>query len=372
MNHPIVLSGYYGELNSGDDALLIAAAWGSMHILGANAIQATCAQLPALPDSVNMDSLFVQKENIKSENLFTLYQACINADYLLYGGGSVFHSSDKMARDCDLLDLNRRKGGAAVGVSFGPFRDSGAEAVASRLADNFFYIGCRDEESVDIIQKIAPQANVEKTFDLAVLLPLAANSTFSYPAAKKRGLGLAFCHYERYIGKEKIIEAKRVNKLIETLNRLTVDDVEELVFIDFNGHPLFGDTGIHKEIIEGLHTNIPIKHLHYHRDPIQVLKTIAQLKGIVGMRLHSSIFGYITNTPTIILSYHPKCDGWAKQIAASQTFTIDSQKFEIDQLQQAILAILAGKYEQPGLPLKEAQKLAMKNWEGVLCSMSQL
>lgn len=368
----ILLSGYYGEYNTGDDALLASAALACYQFFQTDEIVATAAQLPRLDQKCAVTPLYVKEENMKSENLLRLYYHALTSDMIVFGGGSVFHSTDKLTRDLDLIDLSRGKGAIALGVSFGPFRDSGAEQACKKFVNKLSYIGVRDQESFDIVKSLAPDINIEKTFDLAVLFPIAQQeNTVKKSPSKRKGLAISLCHYERYIGLNTATEKIRFEKILNVLNRLTEEDVEELIFIDFNGHPVFGDFDIHCEMIRRLTKQIPVSRIPYHDNPASVLEVISRCKGLVGMRLHSCIFGYITKTPTVILSYHPKCIGWANQIDANSNFTIDSTNFEEEQLYSSIMNILHDKYTSPKLPLQDAQELAMKNWEGALCSMSQ-
>lgn len=363
----ILLSGYYGEYNTGDDALLASAAWGCAQFLQSDDILATANNLPAFEGKLPLSPLYVRKEGIKSENLLRLHYHALTSDLIVFGGGSVFHSTDKLTRDADLVDLNRGTGAVALGVSFGPFRDSGAEKACRNFVNKLSYIGVRDEDSLEIVKSLAPDINVEKTFDLAPLFPFTHKCS-----SKRRGLAISLCNYERYIGSNTDIEKIRFNKILNVLNRLTKEDVEELIFIDFNGHQLFGDADIHDEMISQLKNNIPITRIPYNDNPASVLNLISTCKGLVGMRLHSCIFGYMTETPTVILSYHPKCIGWANQIQANPKFTIDSTNFEEEQLYDSLMNMLNNKFSPPILSFPSAQKLAMKNWEGAVWSMSQL
>ena len=367
----VFLSGYYGEKNTGDDALLLCSLWGCSTFLGSNNICATTLPLPELQKKQAFKPIFRYDETTRNINLLSLYYNALTSNYIVFGGGSVFHSTDKMTRDCDLIDLNRGDRAIAVGVSFGPFRDSAAEMTCKKLLDKFEYIGCRDRESIELIQSLAPHIIAEKTFDLAPILFKTLNLNYIKGDQKpRRGLGLALCNYERYINADKNIEKTRFNKIVTVLNQLSVFDIEEIVLIDFNGHPIFGDSDIHKEIIQQVKCNIPIKHISYHANPIYALNHIANLKGLVGMRLHSAIFGYLTKTPTIIFSYHPKCLGWAEQIGASPNFIIDSTKFEEEELLKCIIDIYSQNYEYPKLEISEAEKLALQNWEGAKCALS--
>lgn len=362
----ILLSGYYGECNTGDDALFASSAFGCSRFLQSDHILATADKLPVLERDLPISPLYVHQEKIKSENLLRLQYHALTSDSIVFGGGSVFHSTDKLTRDADLIDLCRGNSAVAIGVSFGPFRDSGAEKACKHFIDKLSYIGVRDEDSFQIVKSLAPNSNVEKTFDLAPLYPFMPKNP-----RKRRGLAISLCHYERYIGSNIEIEKVRFEKILNVLNRLTKEDVEELIFIDFNGHWLFGDTGIHDEMIGRLTNDIPVTRIPYNDNPTTVLNLISTCKGLVGMRLHSCVFGYMTETPTVILSYHPKCLGWAEQIGANPQFTIDSTDFEEERLQVAIMKILYEKFHSPILSLPGAQKLALKNWKGAVWAMSQ-
>ncbi|UGB28718.1 polysaccharide pyruvyl transferase family protein [Metabacillus sp. B2-18] len=368
----ILLSGYYGEYNTGDDVLLASASWGCNQFLQSNKILATSVRIPSFEKELPVLPLYVEREKSKSENLVRLYYHALTSNMIVFGGGSVFHSTDKLTRDADLIDLSRGEAAIALGVSFGPFRDSGAEQACKKFINKLSYIGVRDEDSFNIVKSLAPDLNIEKTFDLAPLFPFSQQgNNLNNSSSKRRGLAISLCHYERYIGLNTDVEKRRFEKILNVLNRLTLEDVEELIFIDFNGHRVLGDFDIHSEIIKKLNTEIPVTRIPYQHNPAVVLNLISRCRGIVGMRLHSCIFGYMTETPTVILSYHPKCMGWAKEIQANTGFTIDSTQFEEEQLYSSIMNILHDKYIPPILPLPNAQKLAMKNWEGALCSVSQ-
>ncbi|APH06058.1 polysaccharide pyruvyl transferase family protein [Bacillus weihaiensis] len=368
----ILLSGYYGEYNTGDDALLASSSFGCSQFLQSSKTLATAYHIPEFERELQVTPLYVKQEKMKSENLMRLYYHALTSNLIVFGGGSVFHSTDKLTRDSDLIDLSRGRGAVALGVSFGPFRDSGAEQACKTFIKKLSYIGVRDEESFELVKSLVPDVHVEKTFDLAPLFPLSQVDEFlGTKPVKRRGLAISLCHYERYVGLNKDIEEIRLEKISRVLNRLTVEDVEELIFIDFNGHPVFGDVDIHKEMMSRLKGKIPMSRIPYSHNPATVLRLISTCKGMIGMRLHSCVFGYMTETPTIILSYHPKCMGWAEQIRSHPDFTMDSTDFEEEQLYSSIINILHNNYEPPIMPLATAQKLAMKNWEGALCAISQ-
>ncbi|WP_078555036.1 polysaccharide pyruvyl transferase family protein [Alkalihalobacterium alkalicellulosilyticum] len=360
----ILLAGYYGEKNIGDDALLAASAWGCQQILKAKKIHVTATELPSITKHIrNVRPVYVAEERIKSDNLLRLYHRALTSKHIIFGGGSVFHSTEKLTRDSDLVDMCRGES-VALGVSFGPFRDSGAELASKKLIERLAYIGCRDKQSYELVKDLVPYANVELTFDLAPLL--LSMGHFDRTSSTRKGIGLALCHYERYIGGNYEIERKRVEKVIQAIQQLS-DEIEEIVLFDFNNHPIFGDVELNKEVLNRLGTTIPISYIRYKDDPFKVLVEISRVKGLIGMRLHSAVFGYLTETPTIIFSYHPKCLGWAEQIGSDPSFTVDSTNFETDELIHAIIRLLNNEYSYPTLSLEKAKERSLKNLEGAKC-----
>ena len=119
---------------------------------------------------------------------------------------------------------------------------------------------------------------------------------------------------------------------------------------------------IGKAIINKLNARFHVQHVPYAGHPMAVLNQIAGLSCIIAMRLHAAIFGYLTGTPTVMISYHPKCLGWASQIGMPPELIIDSNDFEVDQLSTCIRDVISGKANTPTLLPVQAQNLAVRNW----------
>jgi polysaccharide pyruvyl transferase WcaK-like protein len=89
---------------------------------------------------------------------------------------------------------------------------------------------------------------------------------------------------------------------------------------------------------------------------------ISELRMMIAMRLHAAVFGYMAFTPTIMLSYHPKCLGWVEMIGHPRAFAFDSIEFDIKKMRACIEDIMNGCCFTPDLPFHEAEQLALKNW----------
>ena len=350
--------------NTGDDAFSAVTSWGVKKYLNATKVLIHSSLIPEFKNSQSVQPIYVKKTRFKGENKLRFYYNLLRSKSIVFGGGSIFHSSDILKKQIVLLRLSGKGPHAALGVSIGPFRDSKAEKVCADLLKRLSFVGLRDMSSFDIARSIAPEVRSEKTFDLAVMLPRAEGysiESFS-KGVQRRGIGVALCNYERYIGGDIMREEVRKKKMVEMLRQLDPEENEEIIFIDFNGHDYFGDREIHSEIIAEMGDHIRVRHIPYSPNPMEVLRMISGLRAIIAMRLHAAVFGYISQTPTIMLSYHPKCTDWANEIEMPQGNIFDSYDFDIHQVKARIKQAVSGVSDEATVSPLEAEKLGMKNW----------
>lgn len=137
------------------------------------------------------------------------------------------------------------------------------------------------------------------------------------------------------------------------------------MLIDFNGHSSYGDSGIHQDIVRHINGRFKIHHMRYDSNPLKVLTVIKRLLALVAMRLHAAIFGYLTMTPTAMISYHPKCLGWADDIGLDKEYIYDSVDFSPEQVALFVNNAMNGLARLPMLPIEQAERLAFDNWKWI-------
>jgi polysaccharide pyruvyl transferase WcaK-like protein len=360
----VLLYGYYGMKNTGDDALLAVANWGAQNILRADKVSAIASEIPGFENSDKLHSVYNLKTLFKGENRLRFYYHVLRSNSMLFGGGSVFHSTDIIKKQTSLLKLSGNGPHAALGVSVGPFRDPGAEDACALLLKRLKFAGLRDQSSLDIVRRIAPEVEAVKTFDMAALLPRSNGVSVESVGfgTDREGIGIALCNQDRDVSGEAEKSSILKKKMIEVIDRCSPEGVDTINFIDFNGHDYYGEAKLHAAIAASVSSRFKILHTPYCSDPMKVLRRISRLRLLISMRLHANVFGYLAQTPTVMLSYHQKCLSWASEIGMPSAVIFDGYEFDTGELANRIQEILSGHSYTPSLPVVDAERRAMKNW----------
>jgi polysaccharide pyruvyl transferase WcaK-like protein len=344
--------------------LFAVAAWGINRFCQADTIYATTGTLPKI-GSNNVRPLFFPF-SFRGMGLVARMRECMAArrsDWLVWGGGSNFHSEKDLDFHCRRLDSAPRATAFAVGISVGPFYDAGAEAACGRFFKRLAFVGVRDQMSLERVQKIAPQANVQLTFDLAPLLPLVAGIRDFRTDTPRAGLGVNLCNHDRFVGEGTRRETARLALVADALCAAAKEQlIDRVVLIDFNGHPIYGDHELHCELAERLRDRVPVEHVGYLDDPVEVMRRVASLRAMLAMRLHSAVFAFCTQTPTLLLCYHEKCYEWGKIAHLPADYCVDPSKISAADLKNRIGRLYGPQAPVPGLSLEIARDRAMSNW----------
>lgn len=313
----ILLYGYYGERNAGDDAFTTICAT-QMAQMGIGPVGVLAAELPRVEGLHARPLLFRRRlkglagrlESMRIDRWFA------RGARVLVGGGSLFSKTPGLLDIERLLDQARPSGHHAVGVSIGPFRDETAAETCARLLPRFDSVGVRDRASLARAKEIAPNAQVTLTFDLAPLM----SSLVRLPDRNQRSgaeeLGVALCGPaltpDAYLTMRSALSGW-----------LTGHAGRRVVLLPFNGHPRKGDLAVHHRLAEELKATGEVELHRYNGDPRAMWSRVARLDGIVAMRLHAAVFGYCTGRPVLILPYEEKCTAWGDMIAQQPEFLLD-------------------------------------------------
>lgn len=355
------LSGYYGMLNSGDDALLMSSALSAKKFLSAQSIEISSPTRVKLPLLDAFDPRLASKQSFRGENRFRHLWSAANANRIIFGGGSVLHCTSDINMKRLMMKLAGSGPHLALGVGVGPFHTVRAEKACAKFLNECGYVGVRDEESFDVATALAPNANIEMTFDIAPLLidyiddnPIAASQC--------RGIGVALCPKERLHGKPEA-EQQRLRAIAVALTKAHRDSGEPIFLIDLNGHDNLGDACVHQELRAYIPSGVPVFRVPYNSNPLRLMERLKTLRVVLGMRLHASILAFMVETPVIALNYHSKCVGWCDQIGVPKVYRFDTHNIDGDNLAGVLSHGLNHGFKAPQLSTSDAYKAARKNFE---------
>lgn len=373
------LCGYYGMQNSGDDALLLATAWGSSQFLKEDNFLVSTPKDLDFPGLSGVGKTLSETQNFRGENRLRHYINAYKSKRIIFGGGSVLHNSHDINQKRHLIKLTgNKKNALAIGVGIGPFRDGEAEKSCAKFLNECAFVGVRDKDSYEVAKGIAPSANIKLTFDLAPQLLL--NNYYYSHNFKRKGICICLCPRESLEG-DYSSENLRNKRIAQSIKKVWEETGEPITLLDFNGHTDLGDRGVHQEIINLLGESVSANHITYDPNPLAVLKRLGEFKLILGMRLHASILGFLAATPVISLNYHSKCVGWCDQIGLAQELQFDTANIDPELLGNTILEGLESGFIAPQLSQQQAIKNSLLNWSvsanepfkaDILCSYSSV
>jgi polysaccharide pyruvyl transferase WcaK-like protein len=359
-----IVHGFYGQRNAGDDAFLLISAWAARKYWGAGTVWAHADRLPR-SHGVTMRRMFVSWDKRGATRLNGLLERLRTRAgvTILFGGGSIFHSTPLLESYQRALDRAGDGPHCAAGVSIGPFYDAGAQSACAGLLSRLAFVGVRDRASLERATKLAPRARVELTFDLAPLLSEACGADALAQAGRgRRALGVALRGFARVEDRERSGESRRIARVAEALGECARRRaLEEIVMVDLSADPET-DQRVHRALAEKLPPDLRVRHEPYADDPLALARTLAGLQGLIAMRLHAAVFAYLGRTPTVILGYHEKCAGWVDMVGLGEAAVVDAERFEAPVLASRIEALLAGAVPLATLDHGAAVEAARRNF----------
>lgn len=360
----LLISGYYGMRNSGDDALLLTTA-SFLNRDKSRKMFSTSGIVPNLKlrnKPVEVTPIYPKVNRFKGHSLMYNLRNFNKFDYVVFGGGSVLHDSFGIKKKIFQVK-SAKKGGIVVGVGVGPFTKVKDEKACKKFLDSCNFISVRDKNSYDIAQSLT-RNNVVLAND--IVPSLYEHLELPNTKGQRCGVGFSLCDYESYIGKNTDVEIERRIKLAKIIEYITLDLKEPVYLYTFNGHDKVGDYKINKDIFEMLNpqAQLSVKIISYIDNPERYFQLLSNLRVTISMRLHCSVFSLMTHTPNIMLSYHPKCDEWSKLINGFESRTFSSSSFEVDDIVNSLNTTFENQstiIEQ--LNVKQIVNSSMKNWE---------
>ena len=337
----ILFNGYYGHLNTGDDAFIEVSSWGARKYwnIDNNRFLVKNTNMPITQTETAGFPFTIPKTYLLQQKLLLS-----NSKYFISAGGSTFQSALLPNNIKSLALIRKQKGGnlkvGAIGVSIGPFKNLEDEKAIKQYLKHIDFLAVRDESSFDFVKSIdLPYAPIN-AFDLAALLPEIYGINKPSIIRKKKIIGISVCPVESISDVKNIQkELIRNNQIVELVKKLDSLDDLHFKFLVINGHPLLGDLDLTKKTIEGAKPK-SFEIVHYQKETKVMWDHISSCDFVISSRLHAAIFACFSNTPFMLNEYHKKCTDFLETIGYQEELRLYNTDYDIKDTAHNILNII--------------------------------
>ena len=313
-NKTILLFGYYGKSNIGDDIMLI-------NIVDLLVRKKTKKIVVLVDKSFNMeedfDSSVVFLKGLKNNILSFLIQL-IKVDYFIWGGGTCFFDNPSNRGLKELLYftslrkiISKNKKNFFIGIGVEKVEKS--KILIRRILSYTDGVILRDKISRENLLYIDNTFNHKTDFievyDDMVLMNTTKNILNKKAISITSNKYITFSGHYKYENNDKVVKhtAKELKKVMDRLN------IYHVVFLPAK-YDKKGDCGFHlnvkNELISNKKYNLEIPEIKHIYSYIGILK---KTQKHIGMRLHSLVLSDIFLIPNIALAYQEKIYQYNKE-----------------------------------------------------------
>lgn len=286
----ILLAGYYGYGNIGDEAILEMVLKQLCEITSINNITVLSGNPKVTSEKYNIKSIY-------RYNIFKLLNELFKNDILVVGGGSLLQDVTSKRSIYYYLFVVKiaqllKKKVVMLSQGIGPINNKYNKKITASILKNVDYITVRDNNSKTIIENMG--VNKDKVyFSADPVIKFGDNIDF----LNNKKDTIKVCFSLREWGNSIIID-----EICDVINKFEDNNIL-FYFIPFHYSE---DIQLINKFKEKLGNKcIYIKEKLAAKD---VYKLIAEMDLLVGVRLHSLIFAASAGVPFISISYDPKID----------------------------------------------------------------
>lgn len=291
----LLLAGYFGAGNLGDDAILLG------FIQGLGQTNHNITVMSGNPDETRR---LYGLDAIDRKNMNAFKDAVDKCDALIFPGGSIFQDASSVksvAYYGQMVKTAKSKGKRVIflGQGVGPLNTFLGKRWAASAFDMADVIAVRDPASMALLQSLGVKKPIKVTADMAFLLPQPReNDGPNYGVGGMKAVGISV----RPHGKK-----DEVKELFGEFARLLFNAQIMPVFIEMDKQH---DNQLILDISKSQGGKIP--DMRNLQTPMQVQQRMSRLDAVVAMRLHAGILAATVGIPPFMVSYDPKVTAFAK------------------------------------------------------------
>lgn len=297
----LVLAGYFGCGNLGDDAVLL----GFLEGLSAQ------HEVIVLSGSPEETYRLYKTRSAPRMDMNAVKQAIEESDALVFPGGSILQdvtSIRSVAYYGHLIKVAKRANKKVVMLAqgLGPLTKFLGKRMAVTALNSVDLLTVRDPGSAALCKTIGVRHNPRVTADMAFLLstPPSNEDSTSFQVGNMRTVGIA----PRPFGKDKKVVVQLFGDLCRLLFKANLMPV--LIEMDRNM-----DGALILEIEK--HQGGKVPDLRKTDTPVQLQRRLARMDAVIGVRLHAGILAATVGVPSLMVSYDPKVAAFAKQLGVA-------------------------------------------------------
>ncbi len=365
MRKGIMIAGYYGANNTGDEAILT----GMIQALNSQGIH-DITVLSKNPEQTSklhgVKSIYIGR---RFQGLINIYQALRKSKLFILGGGGILH--DHTARVVPywlsrvFLAYLTRTPVMYYAQGIGPLRSSKAKRMVKLVSRGVKWITVRDEASLALLKSLGidkittkitadPALAIDITSDGKDLLEkeIVANG-YNAKDTNRRKIGVALRSWKN----DEIF----LPIIIHALNHLkTIENIQYYFFPFQYGE----DEKVSTQVMNSIKDQDAVL-IKGNYTPEQMAALLKEMDGVIAMRLHALILAAISNIPSYGLVYDLKVYHFLESIGlVSYSYDLDTLiKNEQDFRQSLSEWLKDGKEikEQMEKPVAAMKKLSLMN-----------
>lgn len=314
----IVISGYYGFANAGDEAMLTA-------IVKALRNTEKSVELTVISGNPVVTAAKYKVNSIHRFSFIEIFTTLRKSELLLSGGGSLLQdvtSKRSLLYYLSILALGivLNKKVMLFGQGIGPIHSRFLRKLTKLVCSHVNLITVRDQDSLYELRRIGvPTEKVQLTADSVLTLP---------QESKDKGKKLLV---DFHIPEDKLLIAISVRHWQDDDRYLLeLAKAADILAQEYQAHivllPLQYTVDVEAckrlQNFMGQQTNSTV--FEADCDTEQFLSLMGNFDLLIGMRLHALIFAAVMELPFVAVSYDPKIDGFIKDINGISAGHVDS------------------------------------------------
>lgn len=319
----IVLSGYFGFHNAGDEAIL------SSMIKQLRTVNPHVRMTVLTNDEVHTTTTY-GVESVNRWKIADIIKVLKKADGLISGGGSLLQDATgpkSIIYYTTIINITRwlRKPVFVYAQGMGPFHKSYLKILVKYSLNRVSRLTVRDEDSRELLQSVGVHKTIEHVHD-PVLGMEVPSSTPKWLVEQKIDNPVITFSVRDWVGKHQYVP-----KIASAADQLTSMGYT-IIFVPMHGN---SDYSFSQTI------QAHMKHDSFLFPADATIEEIVAMIGaselLIGMRLHALIFAAISETPFVPISYDPKIDAFAQSYEHPVRFHVEQDGwYAEDLLAQAI------------------------------------